>query len=348
MNVLVQRCRAWIVCAAIGICVHAQLAYAGPRTLQVQIGDEEAVHEILVHNAYITELHFPARITRVAATDNGRDYDIEALENKVLLRPKRNTAPGSVGNLLIESRKWRVVVLFRVAAHASDAVVSVTFKRPESPEDTPPTSGKDAPVTAKAATEADKPAAQADTAQADKATAQPDTPGSQAENAAGRAQATAQAEGTEPAHDAAEPPDEPAEKSAILRAAPGEPRVSVQVNGTLGRAVIGDRMAGDQTDGLLLAGMAALVAYPAGRYVAYDAGLTVAGSGMARFPGVMLDHDTGEMLRTMMLTRFELGASARLPVRLTPAWAWACRVARCSRRGSCSPVGPRSRARTMS
>jgi hypothetical protein len=325
MNPWVDRWRTWLVCAVMGICLSVQPTHADPRYQKVPLPEGGISYEIMVHPVYITELHFPDDLTKVSISDQGK-FLIHAMERRVVLRPKQQTAPGALANVLIESRTWRVMIMLRVAVHPSDAVVSVTFHSQEPSRDTGPTTGQDTATADKDATEADKPAAQADkpAAQPDKSTVPADGAADAAQPAtqADAAQPAAPAEGTEAANDATrpqgQPSPDPAEQPAIVRAAPGEPGVSVQVNGTIGRAVIGDRMAGDQTDGLVLAGMAAHVAYPVGRYYAYDAGLTVAGSGMARFPGVMLDHDTGEMLRTMMLTRFELGASARLPVRLTP------------------------------
>jgi hypothetical protein len=290
MNLLAGRCRRWLVGMAMGWGLYVQPAHAEPRHQRVPIHEGGISYELMVHPVYITELHFPEEITKVAVSDQN-EFLVHATGRKVLLRPKPETAPGTLANLLIESRAWRVMVLLRVAAQPGDAVVSVTFELPDSTSDPRALAEQQHDEAGEDATEAALDAAEAKDA-------------TTASDAAER-------------HDERNARPEPIEQAAV-QATHNEPRVSVQVNGTIGRAVVGDRMAADRTDGLLLAGMAARVAYPVTRYHSYDAGLNVAGSGVARFSDVMLDHDRGEMLRTMMLTRFELGASARLPARLSP------------------------------
>jgi hypothetical protein len=282
MSVIESRFRRVLMGAIMCWAVSVPPAHAESPHQRVQMSAEGASHEIMVHPVYITELTFPDKVTNVAVSDD-EDFLVHAMERKVLLRPKQSTEPGTLSNLLIESRTWRVMILVRVAVRPDDAVVSVTFEPPDSTSDTGiPAEPQQARITAGKGAAAAKDA-ENDTAELDRI-------------------------------EAAEPSPEPAENAAMVR---DEPRISVQVNGTIGRAVIGDRMT-TQTGGLLLAGIAARVAYPRSPYYAYDGTLTVAGSGVARFPDVMLGHDVGEMWRSMVLSRFELGVSARLPARLTP------------------------------
>ena len=97
---------------------------------EVVIGNEGGTHQILIHPAYLTVLHFPSGIMHVLVSDQ-KNFIVQLDGKQVILRPMNHAPPNAVANLHVLTADMKVIIFLRITSDVDQAVSQVIFRKPD-------------------------------------------------------------------------------------------------------------------------------------------------------------------------------------------------------------------------
>lgn len=98
---------------------------------EVVIIEGSGTHRILIHQAYVSVLYFPSRVTHIVVSDPKR-FIVHLEGSQVTLRPAKDAPPNSVANVHALTDTMKVTILLRTTPDVDQAVSQVVFRDAES------------------------------------------------------------------------------------------------------------------------------------------------------------------------------------------------------------------------